>query len=825
MDPKKPLQHQQPTKELISRYEFMSSSRHPPVSQNSLDDPANTSLPGLKKEKSPIRRSFYSLVSALKKVNLRKGKQIERPLSSFRRQHPPALDDHPGLSAPPVLRSRSRKLASSLLHLSRTPLLLTDSSDLKPVWTSCTATLEPDTIVVVGRTPHGNPSAYIIELSNCTDVRSLSLQQLDSNESAMLPRKGEHDEFKVFEILFEGRPREKFAANSVQERAGWVSAIWDTILAAQDNQTANILGNSQPSGNLGNQEQLPTTAVPEVASFLHRALPPIPTDPISLLSTRRILSADSRTRDSPSTSPSIANLSQLSVVRQRLAQLETFSSRSSGESPTPSSRSSAGASLTTPVQMEPVLPKAMARDRSGRSSVTDSILDSYGDYLLNSAELASIPVFPTLPEDVTNIETRGIVESLGPSCYTHRRTRHAPTTLHCGLEPVIELLQDESSKSYDQTNNLDDQSVSLQSEVQRLPTAIASVMDTEGHTNTVLKMVAKLEEQASSNRKVLGSIDSKIDKFAAIQIGSRTADDTGKLAKAIQTLRTDVMGDLTHIRSVLDAKHDATSLIDIKSVASSAPQPEVDSISRLHTKVDGLLAACSGEHTSSATAIQVEESLNKIVSLAEKDSRRQDIQAQQQSETVRYLTELNSWIEALISHDTAQRHNLSIGIDQFCRDLNGAEGGSTLVADIRQLAQSTVVRDHNSTVLQASVNELSALVDNNSVESSVARIATLLEHQRQYQEDLVRTLGVEITDEIKGERLRFVEAMKEATAINVQIHVEQFKQELKCQVVEMTEEVGRLHQDRQAMQNQIADLFAFYRAQKAAVEQVSITTI
>ena len=33
---------------------------------------------------------------------------------------------------------------------------------------------------------------------------------------------------------------------------------------------------------------------------------------------------------------------------------------------------------------------------------------------------------------------------------------------------------------------------------------------------------------------------------------------------------------------------------------------------------------------------------------------------------------------------------------------------------------------------------------------------------------MLTSLHAEISDEIKGERLRFVEAMKEATAINVQ---------------------------------------------------------
>lgn len=78
--------------------------------------------------------------------------------------------------------------------------------------------------------------------------------------------------------------------------------------------------------------------------------------------------------------------------------------------------------------------------------------------------------------------------------------------------------------------------------------------------------------------------------------------------------------------------------------------------------------------------------------------------------------------------------------------------------------------------------------------------------------------------------MRFVDAMKEATEINVQgkshflernnilsispAHVEQFKKELTREVLVMTQDVGRLHKERQAIEQQIADLFAFYSKQK-----------
>jgi len=76
--------------------------------------------------------------------------------------------------------------------------------------------------------------------------------------------------------------------------------------------------------------------------------------------------------------------------------------------------------------------------------------------------------------------------------------------------------------------------------------------------------------------------------------------------------------------------------------------------------------------------------------------------------------------------------------------------------------------------------------------------------------------------------------MKEATAINVQsklrynmplpwflslrpaVHVEQFKQELSREVMAMTQEVGRLHREKQQVENQISDLFSFYLKHKQA---------
>jgi len=77
----------------------------------------------------------------------------------------------------------------------------------------------------------------------------------------------------------------------------------------------------------------------------------------------------------------------------------------------------------------------------------------------------------------------------------------------------------------------------------------------------------------------------------------------------------------------------------------------------------------------------------------------------------------------------------------------------------------------------------------------------------------------ELSSEIKGERIRFVEAMKEATSINVQMHVENFKQSLAAEALKVSAEIGRLHQEKQAIESQIQQLLAFHDKQRLRVGQ------
>ena len=100
--------------------------------------------------------------------------------------------------------------SGSLLYLSRPPSQL-------PVWMSCTVALYDSHLLLTWYTMHDTPSSHTVQFDGFMDVRSL-------NER--VPRPDTEGDLKTFELTFEGRPRETFAATSTQDRARWVGAIW-----------------------------------------------------------------------------------------------------------------------------------------------------------------------------------------------------------------------------------------------------------------------------------------------------------------------------------------------------------------------------------------------------------------------------------------------------------------------------------------------------------------------------------------------------------------------------------------------------------------------
>lgn len=138
---------------------------------------------------------------------------------------------------PCVSQSKKRQVCGILLYLSQCEDDLGSFQGL--TWRPCTAALEEDIRSICvswsdPTSPEERVSTHVVSLARCADVRSLIASQLDERD-VEIPLAGCKDDiriedFKVFEILFEGKVREKFAARTVRERARWVSAIWFVFL-------------------------------------------------------------------------------------------------------------------------------------------------------------------------------------------------------------------------------------------------------------------------------------------------------------------------------------------------------------------------------------------------------------------------------------------------------------------------------------------------------------------------------------------------------------------------------------------------------------------
>lgn len=644
------LQHRGSTKQLIGRYESMNNS--PPrfvyaYSGKPLAVPVqHAHYISQKKEKSPIRQSFRNLFSVFKKAT-GGGKGATH-------------DDLP--TVPPVLsifknpsssRPTPRVFSGPLLYLWR-PRYSSEAL-IYPRWITCTAILENDRITIASMDPQSSPTLHTIYLSHCSDVRSLTVQQLDPSENSSLQQRKDIDELRVFEILFEGRAREKFAATSVRERAGWVSAIWcvltvlyyfknrclfilrDAILPSQEpngtdheasRSSENIEGahevpeNSSPMESTATSCRLPLGDPNLSQTYAERLLPPIPSEsqvndrqlksslvalqdqpvafsPVSpsiYPSTRPTSRASSKEANPRSTSPSLMNLGRLSVVQQRLAQIERNTSQQSCgsglTSPTLSSRDSRSTHLTTPLLRSgkatiPHNALDSKRMETVMSSSNRSILDSYGD---TRPGLMETPVM----EELVQVPHPG--EFMGPQQASPHSTDEGITS---HLEPFADILWDQAAKNHDQTANLGDQIISLQDDVQRPPydQELTSALSGGSSRTDIHNIITSLEAKAGANGEVLKAI---YDKMGISGLTSSDATEIRQTTREIhQQLNEEFVVilqklDMIHERQEQDTSRPPTIL---KNLGPSLPDPVthpqvVPDLSELHKKVETLLALC-----------------------------------------------------------------------------------------------------------------------------------------------------------------------------------------------------------------------------------------
>lgn len=196
------------------------------ISRGSRDDPNG------KKGAPQISKSIRNFITAAFKKD-----KDHKPLDISQISAPIPIPDSPEdlvqvhsgshLTSQPPPPAPSELVAlhsGALYHLYRDGSNSDSGTSSLPIWLQCFVTLDEDKITVTQHSVDGlNLSVCKILLAECADVRSITTEQLESLERSLLPSEVD---VKLFELEFDGKPREKFAALTLQDRAAWVGAIW-----------------------------------------------------------------------------------------------------------------------------------------------------------------------------------------------------------------------------------------------------------------------------------------------------------------------------------------------------------------------------------------------------------------------------------------------------------------------------------------------------------------------------------------------------------------------------------------------------------------------
>ncbi|KAL0956318.1 hypothetical protein HGRIS_002471 [Hohenbuehelia grisea] len=811
-----------PTRNLIEQYESMTSAPStrkaasgylitPPVTP-AKPAPDKTTVDRGPKAKSPLRRSIQNLVTAFRR---RTG--TERSSESHSRS--PYVDSGsvglpPTFISPAQLVSNEKPFNSYGCSISqpmmRTGSLLYLTSSLEPglaAWKHCSATLnsQQNYISVTWITEEGRSSEHIISLVACADVRSITSHQLgEPLKTALVPQDTGPDSLKVFEILFEGRSRERFAAFSVQERAAWVSAIWDVVILDHDKDKARYVEPFFTEAPLGDS-RCSWISPKSQNPCLENPLPPIPTQddhrsasPVFEVSPSKIFPGEDLPRKDATSlgvlnsghtrvkSPSIANLDRLSVVQQRLAQISKLPGPPALDASLPS-RSTRSTEPTTP-QDESIAERRNLVERSFSIRSTASLgsnffIDCYGEQensQKTSPFLNDPPgKLPRGPENARSLESLPGVKT--PS--THRITEFddvcsntAPSHPADETSPArsVDLL---ASSGSCRVNHSEAELGSLHSKVDCMRRFFEGLQETNTRTVQELSHGVSRALAAHQRNNDLGPISAKLDQVL---------DNQRQVSSALSRTAHDAVNWPTE---PTEAKLDDIILLLRRS------QGDRDGHDVLASKLEELQHAFRASERNRAD------------------------QEHQQGDSVRYLNELNHWLEAFVANGTSQIQGVAENVEALCRRLDSGEYNFGAQPNSISTLQATI--DRLGTLVNERIGRGSDIEHPMSSEAVVAVIT----QQRAEHHDVLRALVSEISNEIRGERLRFVDAMKEATAINVQIHVEHFKEELSREVFGMAKEVGRLHKERQDVENKIAELYAFYSQSQANAQRppVSIT--
>ncbi|CUA75420.1 putative protein KIAA1522 [Homo sapiens] [Rhizoctonia solani] len=290
-----------------------------------------------------------------------------------------------------------------------------------------------------------------------------------------------------------------------------------------------------------------------------------------------------------------------------------------------------------------------------------------------------------------------------------------------------------------------------------------------------------------------------------------------------------IFNSMANLTTPIDISSIQATLADIQELCQARQTTDAIPISATQVdlsdvlmKLDGITAICQSIMVARSEASLETGSGSSHEAQQIEDAEHRTVQVQQTAELVRYSNELNTWLEKFVANASTQMDSVGAGLGALRRDLGlhpppPADGQETdtspqgVIQEFRTMFEEQI---KSAADAAASLNALLVAFNDEQARNAEARenlaadsVLKMIEIQRQEQERLLKQLASDLSSDIRGERIRFVEAMSQATSMNVQLHVEEFKKQLTHEVLALTDEVGRLREERKTIQHQIAQLF------------------
>ncbi|WVQ72027.1 hypothetical protein IAR50_001571 [Cryptococcus sp. DSM 104548] len=242
-----------------------------------------------------------------------------------------------------------------------------------------------------------------------------------------------------------------------------------------------------------------------------------------------------------------------------------------------------------------------------------------------------------------------------------------------------------------------------------------------------------------------------------------------------------------HIISTTPTASDAANIISPTSITSAIPEE---------------------------TLKQMDEAMVMLKGLNEA----KDSQKNQAADMGKYLGDLNAWLEKFVTGSSGHLQQMSGRLDTLFGPEPDQAGVSptglpALIADMHKMLVDQQGRNETEGYMGQRLDSLVSMMGHDQERQAVQEAATgqilhVLEKQRHDHELLLRAIATDLTEEIRGEKMKFLESMQKATTVNVMMHIEEFKKLLNVEVNRSMNELGKVREEKRALEQQIADLFA-----------------